>query len=108
MTRNLDDWPFPDDPDKLVLTTRQVMEGREPVREVYRCEDLDDDEIADWQFLCGTTNNEKDGVLIHFHHMLELCPEAAEVGDLPVNWGALRRGSKDRWRRAPVDPDTQE
>jgi hypothetical protein len=47
MTRNLDDWPFPDDPDKLVLTTRQVMEGREPVREVYRCEDLDDDEIAD-------------------------------------------------------------
>jgi len=49
-------WPFPDSAETAVLTTRQVLEQGLPVLLVTH--DRDD---GAWQFLCGTTDDPKDG-----------------------------------------------
>jgi len=51
-------WPFALSVNTGVFTTRQVLEGLEPVREVYH------DRDGDWQFLCGTTLNTADLKLV--------------------------------------------
>jgi len=86
-----------DDPlDTMVFTTRRVAELKYPVLVVSH-----DAEDGAWQFLCGTTNDPKDGVTVSLASMLERHPELEELSDLARGWIAWRETEKSTWVREP-------
>src|SRR5205823_5950392 len=89
-----------DDPlDTMVFTTRRVAELKYPVLVVSH-----DAEDGAWQFLCGTTNDPKDGVTVSLASMLERHPELEELSDLARGWIAWRETERSTWVRAPHPP----
>lgn len=90
-------WPFALPIETGVFTTRQVLEGTQAVREVYHEHD------GDWQFLCGTTVDERDLKLVCLGCMVETDHTLGELGDLPAGWCATRHDLGSAWSRAPDD-----
>jgi len=87
---------FNDLEDTTVFTTRPVTEMSYPVLVVSH--DADD---GAWQFLCGTTNDPKDGVSERLGRMLERHPELEALADLPLGWIAWREDETSGWVREP-------
>jgi hypothetical protein len=83
-------------PDTMVFATRRVTELGYPVLVVSH--DADD---GAWQFLCGTTNDPKDGVTESLASMLERDPVLDELADLPRGWIAWREDKESDWVREP-------
>lgn len=90
-------WPFPDPPETLALTTRGVAFAGAPVTVVVH------DDEGEWQFLDAEPEL-TDVSFVHLGHVVELHPEVAALGDLPVEWEACR-GPEGRWRREPCEPE---
>ena len=88
--------PFDEPPGRTVFTTRRVTELGYPVLVVSH--DADD---GAWQFLCGTTNDPKDGVTESLASMLARHPELEELSDLPRGWIAWREDKMSAWVREP-------
>lgn len=84
-------WPFDLPINTGVFTTRQVMEGLEPVREVYH------DHDGDWQFLCGTTLNTEDLKLVCLGCMVEADPTVGDLSEMPPGWCATRQSPRGEW-----------
>lgn len=95
-------WPFNLPIETGVFTTRQVMEGLEPIREVYH------DSDGDWQFLCGTTLNTEDLKLVCLGCMVEMDPAIGELAEMPPSWCATRHVSGAEWIQEPYEPRTDE
>jgi hypothetical protein len=95
-------WPFNLPVETGVFTTRQVMEGREPIREVYH------DPDGDWQFLCGTTLDTVDLKLVCLGCMLEMDPTVGELADMPPRWCASRQSTDAEWIQEPYEPREDE
>lgn len=70
-----------------------MLDGTHPIMLVSH------DEDGDWQFLCGTTNDTKDGRVVCLGTIVELCPSVVEVADLPLGWQARRDSATGPWRR---------
>jgi hypothetical protein len=79
-----------------VFTTRRVTELSYPVLVVSH-----DAEDGAWQFLCGTTNDPKDGVTESLASMVGRHPELEELADLPRGWIAWREDETHEWVREP-------
>jgi len=90
-------WPFQDAINTAVFTTRQVLEGLCPILEVYHEHD------GDWQFLCGTTQDEKDLKLVCLGCMAESDPALVGLADLPRGWSAIRPATNAEWVREPYE-----
>jgi hypothetical protein len=88
------DWPFDQASDVAAITTRQVLENHLPILRVTHYAD-----DHSWAFVCGTTDDEKDGRVISMSEALELDSTLREVADLPPGWTAWRETSKDVWHR---------
>ena len=95
MTAN---WPFEDPPHTACITTRFVLDGSRPVLLVTH--DQDDN---CWQFLCGTTDDAAHGRAVELDNALDVCPEIAELADLPPGWSAWRDAPGDAWERFAGD-----
>ena len=87
---------FAEPPETLVFTTSRVTEQGYPVLVVAH--DADD---GAWQFLCGTTNDPRDGVTSSLGRILERHPEIDELGDLRLGWIAWRENDESDWIREP-------
>ncbi|MDR2711052.1 MAG: hypothetical protein LBB65_06990 [Burkholderiales bacterium] len=87
-------WPFQDAINTASFTTRQVLEGL-PILEVYH------DHEGDWQFLCGTTLNPKDGKVACMGCMVESDLTLVELANLPHGWRATRIAPGAEWVREP-------
>ena len=87
-------WRFDQAPNVAAITTIGVLEGRLPVLLVQH-----DDEDHSWAFLCGTTNDDKDGRVIGMGNMLAKDPTLHEVADLPPGWTAWRETVGGPWSR---------
>jgi len=87
--------PF-DDPDQTVFTTRRVTELGYPVLVVSH--DADD---GAWQFLCGTTNDPRDGVTASLASILRDDRDLEALADLPRGWIAWREDDSSEWMREP-------
>jgi hypothetical protein len=85
-----------EDQGQTVFTTRRVTELGYPVLVVSH-----DAEDGAWQFLCGTTNDPKDGVTESLVTMLDRHPELDELSDLPRGWIAWREDASSEWVREP-------
>ena len=86
-------WPFADEKNKAVFTTRQVIEEGHPIQLV--CHETD----GDWQFLCGTTDDPDDCLVIHLSHIVDVNPTITELADLPLGWQAERDDDASEWQR---------
>jgi hypothetical protein len=86
-------WPFQAGGNRAVFTTKPVVHDHLPVLLVSH--DGDDD----WQFLCGTTNDPEDALIVSLGFMLQHDPTLAEVADLPEGWCATRDSPGTQWER---------
>jgi hypothetical protein len=86
------DWPFHEGKNRSSITTRQVLEGH-PILLVSH------DEDGDWQFLCGTTDDEEDGRVVCLNEILELDGSTTGLADLPIGWDASRDARGKPWQR---------
>jgi hypothetical protein len=86
-------WPFHEGKNRLVFTTRPVMERGMPVVLVTHNDD------GDWQFLCGTTNDTADWLLVLLKNVAEKSPSIKELVDLPRGWQAIRESPDRPWQR---------
>lgn len=88
-------WPFSLPIETGVFTTRQIMEGLEPIREVYH------DPDGDWQFPRGTTLDTTDLKLACLGCMFDRDPTICELVELPSCWCAARQIPGDEWLQEP-------
>lgn len=95
-------WPFQEAVNTAVFTTRQILEGWQPVVEVYH------DHDGDWQFLCGTTPERADIRLVCMGCLFERDPTLAALADLPTGWCATRASLQGEWRREAFEDDDEE
>ncbi len=87
---------FDEAPHLGVVTTRPVLAGA-PILMVSH--DSDD---GGWQFLCGTTNDPKDGCIVHLSEIVAKDETVSEVADLPLGWIAFRAELGGEWQREPL------
>ncbi len=89
------EWPFDQAPETAAITTRQVLEGSEDIHvAVHYADD------HSWAFLCGTTDDRKDGRVITMAVALEGDETLATIADLPPGWKAWREQVGSPWERA--------
>ena len=93
-------WPFEDPPNFTAFSTRQVLEGKQPIVVVYH--DLED---GAWQFHGPGESVEADLVVICLEHAFVCDPSVGELADLPLGWGAWRSSPGSAWERFRVPPD---
>ena len=89
-------WPFKDPPDRLVYTTRFVLDKDYPILVVSH------DPDGEWEFLCGTTDKPKDAREILLGEVLDFDERVCEVADLPVGWRAWRSDPSGPWMQGPI------
>lgn len=86
-------WPFPEPTNLAVITTRQVMRDGLPILRVVR------HNAGDWQFVCGTTENPADGMVMCLGEILRHDPSVADIADLPAGSSAWRAAHGSPWQR---------
>lgn len=85
-----------------VYTSRFVIDDHLPIKMV--CHDSN----GDWQFLCGTTTDEKDAKLICLEDMIKRDSSLNKLFDLPYNFCAERNSTDDQWSRFPLEESDDE
>jgi hypothetical protein len=80
-----------------VLSSRPVVEGREPVRAVAH------EESGHWTFIAGVTGGEpEDDMVVGLNAVLERHPDVAALLDLPPGMQATRDDPSRPWRIEPI------
>lgn len=96
------EWPFADPVNTAAFTTTRVLRDGYPVLLVSH----DDD--GDWQFLCDTTNDTADGLIVCLGCAYARDITIAEVADLPRGWQARRDSASSPWLRSVCDADDED
>src|SRR5687767_13164836 len=92
------DWLFDEAKNAAVITTRQIVNGGQPI--LFVSHDVDD---GSWQFLAGGTPSAADAMLVALHEIVELDPSVRELADLPCGWIAERESLEAPWKRSPYE-----
>jgi hypothetical protein len=87
----VENWPFPVPPGLGCVTTRQVMEEGMPILSIRN---LGGD---DWLFLCNTTDNPDDGMLVCLACMYERFSFIADYALLQPGFEASREDEMSEW-----------
>lgn len=85
------EWPFDTPVYTVSFTTRFVIDGSKPILDVYH------DHDGYWQFLCGTTTDAADLMLVCMGCMLDRDPALFSLARLPAGWRAVRRSENEGW-----------
>lgn len=89
-----DDWPFDQEPSAAAITTRQVLREGRPVLCVTHYSD-----DRSWAFVCGSTNDIHDGLVVGMRCIVEKDPTLVSIADLPPGWSASREAVGSPWER---------
>jgi hypothetical protein len=95
-----DEWPFDQEPETAALTTRQVLEKREPIRQVVHYSD-----DHSWAFTHGTSDEKDDYRIVHMSHLFKLDKSLRSIADLPPGWSAWRDAGSQAWERTEENPE---
>ncbi len=93
------DWPFRDPEHTAAISTRQVLYEGLPILFVSH------DRDGDWQILCGTSNDVRDGILLCLGCAFDRDRSIGELFDLPVGWVAWRDAVGHPWHRELGDSE---
>ena len=85
-------WPFDQVRDVATITTRQVIYENLPILIATHYSD-----DHSWAFLCGTTNNEEDAMVVGMGRMIDMDETLFDVANLPPGWGAHRESVESKW-----------
>ncbi len=85
------EWPFEEPINSAAFSTKQVMYEAHPIMLVAH------DDSGDWQFLCGTTDDQKDMVVACLGCMYESHPMVRAFASLPRGWLAWRKEVDGEW-----------
>lgn len=91
-----DIWPFDEPRNVATFTTTKVLHEGYPILLVTH-----DEDDGSWQFLCGTTNDPKDGRIVGLDCVYERDRSIRELADLPYGWRAWRESPESVWQREP-------
>lgn len=97
---NPDEWPFDQEPETAALTTRQVLEEQEPIRQVVHYSD-----DHSWAFTHGASDEKAEFRIVHMSHLFKLDESLRSIADLPPGWSAWRDARTDDWERTPEDSE---
>ena len=100
-----DNWPFDQPSNCATFTTRQVIEGLEPILLVSH-----DAEDHGWQFIGGSGVAMADAKIVGLGEIVKRDATVREVADLLPGWQALRERVGGPWTRRehpPVPEDEQ-
>lgn len=89
-------WPFEQPHSHVVITSRQVATGKEPIRFVGR------DEDGDWQFVCNTTEDEADIVPTTLGWVFDHDPSVKAAAKLKTSQAMIRSGKRGEWKKTKV------
>jgi len=89
-------WPFGDPHSRVVITSRQVATGKEPIRFVGRFDD------GDWQFVCNTTDDEADIVATTLGWVMDHDSAVKATAKLRPGQALVRTGPKAAWKKTKV------
>jgi len=92
-------WQFQAGKNRATFTTKPVLRDGHPVLLVVH------DEEGDWQFLCGTTNQQEDAQIVGLGTIVRLDPTLAELAELPVGWQASRDAVGTEWSKESMEED---
>jgi hypothetical protein len=93
-----DGWLFPDPPDAVTVTARQIIHANDPIRLVVR--EAAGSEVG-WQFLTGGVCKAEDMMLVALGEVVKIDPAVGELNDLPPGWQARREEVGEPWHREP-------
>ena len=88
-------WPFDQGENVAAVTTVNVMKKDFPVLQVIHYSD-----DHSWAFLCGTTADPDECLLVSMKQVLDTDPSLFEIADLPPGWIAERESITDAWERS--------
>jgi len=88
-------WPFPDAPNTMVFTTRDIVEGNAGI--LFVTHDQDD---GAWQF--RTAPKAAGGRIVSLEEVVFSDPSLSELADLPTGWRAVRDSVSSPWSREPI------
>ena len=71
--------------------TKFVYDKSQPIVQVTHYED------GEWQFMCNTTDDPDDGMVICMGCFISQFPEMIELADLPKGWDAYREDEAQPW-----------
>jgi hypothetical protein len=92
-------WPFDQPRNCATFTTRQVLEGLEPILLVSH-----DAHDHGWQFIGSSDVTMADALLVCLETVVHLDPTVREVADLPPGWQAVREAPGRAWSRREHPP----
>lgn len=87
-------WTFSDEPNLMVITTKNIINNKNSILSVWH--DADD---GMWQFLDGTDITEEDAMIVSLEHIVNIDSSVKEVSDLPLGWVAWREQKGFAWKR---------
>jgi hypothetical protein len=93
-------WPFDDEPNTAVFTTRRIAFDGADVLGVAH------DHDGSWQFLDGGSTSEDDIALVHMAHVVGKHVDVAKLADLPRGWQAWRSDTNAPWHRSPYHDES--
>ncbi len=99
-----DGWLFPDPPNAISFSLKQIFHEGNPILLVTHDDDPED-ESSGWQFLTGESITTSDAMLVALSTVVQFDPTVKELADLPPGWQAERDAPGTPWRRAPKDED---
>jgi hypothetical protein len=85
-------WPFAENPETVVFTTRPILERREPI--LYVSHDADD---GAWQFHSHEAPTEETASVVSLREVFELDRSVAALANLPMGWRAWRQTRPGPW-----------
>ncbi len=92
------EWPFADPENVAAISTVQVFRQGFPILQVSH------DYDGDWQVLCGTTSDVRDGIVVCLGCAYEQDKTIGELADLPPGWIAWRDHVGGLWQREQKSP----
>jgi hypothetical protein len=98
-TKPTDIWPYDQPRNCATFTTRQVLDGSEPILLVSH-----DEDDHGWQFIGTSDASMADAKLVCLEEIVRLDPTVLEVADLEPGWQALREVVDGSWTRRPHPP----
>jgi len=96
-------WPFDQPRNSATVTTRQVMQGLEPI--LFVSHNSDD---HGWQFIGSSAVAMTDIMLVGLVEVVKRDPTVFEVADLAPGWQAYRAKAGDQWARRELPPESED
>lgn len=85
------EWPFNEPENLAVFSTKRVVDEDHPVNLIAH------DKEGDWQFLCGTTTESEDCLILCLGCFYEKFPFIADFKGLEAGWEAYRESEHSDW-----------